>query len=288
MCEKPSEEYTEELLCGKKEMELHQLNMEPRVVLQQLTAILSGTDCPSSDSDAYEYRDDEDDEDYSCDEFKDDDDEDYSCDEFDVDDADDKDDSCLCPQCGKTLKTVSLRGHMKTHAAEKDFVCSVCGVQMATKSHLKRHILTHTGEKPVLCSECGKRFATEVCLKKHMRTHTGEKPQECFVCHRRFGDKQLLRNHMRTHTGEKPYACQLCGKRFAIQSGIIKHQKVHTGEKPFYCAACGRSYTRKVYFTNHSCKGTDGKAKLNGKLCDFGKRVIVEALEKYSADSGKL
>ncbi|XP_073536870.1 gastrula zinc finger protein XlCGF66.1-like [Phyllobates terribilis] len=158
----------------------------------------------------------------------------------------------LCAECGKCFtRKDDLHTHQRIHSMMKPFSCSECGKCFSCKSGLFRHHKIHTGEKPFLCSECGKCFIEKSTLVAHQRIHTGEKPFSCSQCGKCCSQKSDLAKHERIHTGEKPFSCLECGKCFTEKSHLSKHQRIHTGEKPFLCSECGKCFMEKSHLVTH-------------------------------------
>ena len=87
---------------------------------------------------------------------------------------------CICPQCGKLLKTKAcLRVNMLIHTGKCEFECVQCEKTFYSKGILNIHLsLTH-GTSYVVCNEYCKNFRGTGLINAHMTIHTGEKRLRC-------------------------------------------------------------------------------------------------------------
>ncbi|KAF9360851.1 hypothetical protein BGX26_007436 [Mortierella sp. AD094] len=77
---------------------------------------------------------------------------------------------CDSPGCGKVFsRAYNLTSHMKTHSAERPFLCGVCPLAFARRHDRERHVRLHTGEKPYSCESCGCGFMRNDALHRHQR-----------------------------------------------------------------------------------------------------------------------
>ncbi|KAF9907213.1 hypothetical protein EC991_011203 [Linnemannia zychae] len=78
--------------------------------------------------------------------------------------------SCDVPDCGKVFsRAYNLTSHMKTHSAERPFLCGSCPLAFARRHDRERHVRLHTGEKPYSCQNCGGGFMRNDALHRHQR-----------------------------------------------------------------------------------------------------------------------
>ncbi|KAG0060860.1 hypothetical protein BGZ89_011912, partial [Linnemannia elongata] len=78
--------------------------------------------------------------------------------------------SCDVPDCGKVFsRAYNLTSHMKTHSAERPFLCGSCPLAFARRHDRERHVRLHTGEKPYNCQSCGSGFMRNDALHRHQR-----------------------------------------------------------------------------------------------------------------------
>src|SRR5271154_1205133 len=83
--------------------------------------------------------------------------------------------SFTCDICGRAfVRAAHRKRHMLVHTGKKDFVCTQCGKELATKDGLKRHVdLVHLQIKKFTCTgrHCGRRFSSYLTLCAHSVTH---------------------------------------------------------------------------------------------------------------------
>ncbi|PCH43793.1 hypothetical protein WOLCODRAFT_75845, partial [Wolfiporia cocos MD-104 SS10] len=70
---------------------------------------------------------------------------------------------CPVPGCGSTFtRRFNLRGHLRSHTAERPFVCEWpgCNKGFARQHDCKRHQALHTAKSQAnVCHGCGKTFS---------------------------------------------------------------------------------------------------------------------------------
>lgn len=117
-------------------------------------------------------------------------------------------DTYSCEICGKMINGKhSFQRHLKIHTRQKlaeteePQLCPVCNKKIV--SNFKQHIKNHATERTFKCTLCDAVFKNAYGVKVHMVTHTGKKDYCCSVCQKEFGTSSNLSNHMRIHTGDK-------------------------------------------------------------------------------------
>ena len=156
--------------------------------------------------------------------------------------------------CGQTV--LSNGSNSKTNSTgvetsgSKTFKCSLCKIELSSRSELKQHSLTHW-QKPYKCNECGATFTQNGSLQVHIRRHKGEKPFTCELCGNSYTRAFSLKVHMKTHTGEKPHNCEFCSSSFITSSHLNVHRRIHTGERPFSCNECSATFITTSHLNVH-------------------------------------
>ncbi|EJD42602.1 hypothetical protein AURDEDRAFT_67413 [Auricularia subglabra TFB-10046 SS5] len=78
---------------------------------------------------------------------------------------------CPVPNCNATFtRRFNLRGHMRTHAEQRPYVCAWtgCGKSFARALDCKRHETMHCSKAPsLICLGCSKPFSRSDSLRRH-------------------------------------------------------------------------------------------------------------------------
>ncbi|XP_076073968.1 uncharacterized protein LOC143045393 [Mytilus galloprovincialis] len=127
---------------------------------------------------------------------------------------------------GKDCKTKKL---MKAHRRSLTCLCSTCGKTVKSFS-LKSHLKMHSNPKRLECPHCFKGFFTEADLTAHINNrHAFISPSlfSCTVCNQVFTRKGSLKRHEQArHQNLKLYQCDKCGKRFHRKHYLTSHHKI--------------------------------------------------------------
>ncbi|XP_053737711.1 zinc finger protein 574 isoform X1 [Synchiropus splendidus] len=160
-----------------------------------------------------------------------------------------------CPSCTETLpsRQALIRHRRICHAAERSFVCGVCGKSFRKRIHVRNHIRTHTGERPFQCSDCGKTFSSLTNLMRHNLVHSGIRPYRCDVCQRCFSQSSNLRQHQLLHSDTGPLTCPNCSATFRRPAKLAAHRYTnHPGSPaPFPCPHCEAGFLTRRQRDSH-------------------------------------
>ena len=109
------------------------------------------------------------------------------------------------------------------------FPCSVCDSILQSLADRKIHMRIHANEKIYKCTICTKGFVQKSNLNTHITmTHTDDRRHECGICQKRFFRNSDLKLHKQTHVQQRLFKCTKCNKKFKTGSTLQGHLKLHT------------------------------------------------------------
>lgn len=172
-----------------------------------------------------------------------------------------------CPTCGLLFHLPEdYQKHLKSHGKKEDFVCSVCGRLLRTKSALILHIKTHTRQDHP-CKMCSMVFRKASTLRKHTKSHKQQEFRifKCPHCAQYFDTKPILKLHLKDrHADEKSKSsdcsvteenrtleCDKCKKTFKNKSKLQAHIMQHGSRVMVKCVQCEESFSSKNQRDKH-------------------------------------
>lgn len=184
---------------------------------------------------------------------------------------------CRCSKCQKTFSLVeNLRGHVRSHETNKNYLCSICGKAFTLPKYLSKHLrVMHQDDSkrkddtllgiekiehertPFRCAFCKKMYTRKHTLKLHIKTHLGRGDYKCSTCDREFHSQAVLKRHSRIHTDLRPHKCPICEKTFRDKAHLLTHMQVHSDERPYECNVCGYKFKQVSAFNRHKRLHTD-------------------------------
>ncbi|KAJ9584518.1 hypothetical protein L9F63_021128, partial [Diploptera punctata] len=166
----------------------------------------------------------------------------------------------VCSVCGlETHSESHIKRHFKSHVAleKKIYECHICNKVLTTRSNLNRHLSNHENcSGPVTCNVCNEQLSDRLHLKQHLDDqHAG--PQHCSFCNMEFTNKRAFKEHELTHPERAVHECNVCHERFLTQLRLKTHfENVHDSSKDgdldgksYKCHICS-----KVLTTYHNLK----------------------------------
>ena len=145
-----------------------------------------------------------------------------------------------CPECGancyflKTLKGHLASCHNTEDSQNRNFLCTLCGKKLKSKSYFKKHQREVHGIEnrvrisepivPILkieCSKCVRQFETPSDLNSHVKECQEEwKNFQCPQCELLWANGQVLK---KDHGIEEIHTCHICGKGLKMKESIKNH-----------------------------------------------------------------
>ncbi|OXA40948.1 zinc finger protein 275 [Folsomia candida] len=140
-----------------------------------------------------------------------------------------------CPVCGKEIRSTGLSEHLRSHAGEKNHLCTKCGKLFRTVRSARQHDAeVHIRERNYICATCGASFIRKQVHDNHVAT-IHERPEDlrfsCDTCGKAYRHEKSLKEHVQMHTS-KNLECPICSKVFNRKENVRLHlRRVHGGEK---------------------------------------------------------
>ena len=196
-----------------------------------------------------------------------------------------------CPECGancyflKTLKRHLLLSHNRDDSQNINFLCSLCGKNLKTKSYFKKHQReVHGIENRVRisepldtilkteCSKCSQEFVTTSDLNVHIKLCQEEsKDFQCPQCETFWATGPVLNLHLKKDHGiGEIHTCHICGKCLKMKESVKNHIKTeHDQIKDQLCTHCGKTFALKSKLKKHIINAHERSGKYQCTYCDY-------------------
>ncbi|EAT46323.1 AAEL002496-PA [Aedes aegypti] len=148
-----------------------------------------------------------------------------------------------CKICDKNVSKL----HMKTHKADKRFMCYICSKMFKRYDYVSKHISKKTIPRMFECKICH----TSV-TKLHAESHKAEGFQ-CPICLSHYVKFDHYSRHIKVHRDQGKYTCKICNRVLVNAVGMARHEKLHKRELPrlFECYICAKKFDRFDKCRNH-------------------------------------
>ena len=144
--------------------------------------------------------------------------------------SDGSENKCICKQCGKTGKSISLmREHIEAnHVAGFVHYCDICGHAAKTRDAVRKHkrknhkpseeSLDLSATDPVKPEQVDERV-------KSLTSYKSVKERMCKVCGKEGQSTSIVRHIERNHIATAvPNLCQNCRKLFGTREALRRHK----------------------------------------------------------------
>lgn len=148
---------------------------------------------------------------------------------------------------------------------QKSFVCSECGISVATNYTLGRHIKNkHSGKSKTMkhkCKICSFQTKTKILLNEHNKKihqilekrSSRKNSLFCSCCGKKFVSKHAVETHEDSMKKDLSYICGFCGERLKTENVLKRHiTDTHLNEPKFKCDLCDMRFKRKAGLISHT------------------------------------
>lgn len=150
---------------------------------------------------------------------------------------------------------------------QKPFVCSQCGISVATNYTLGRHMKNkHSGKSKTMkhkCNICSFGTKTKILLNQHKKnihkiserrsTNSEKNSLFCSCCGKKFLSKNAVETHEDAMKKDLSYICGFCGERMKTENVLKRHiTDTHLNEPKFKCDLCDMRFKRKAGLISHT------------------------------------
>lgn len=215
-----------------------------------------------------------------------------------------------CEICQKNYtKLAHLRNHMRTHARNNNFTCSICNRNFRSCSLYDMHMkeshkqdvrenddrnegehhdrlvpksdeespVSQEEKAPLLEAELSEHLKTEAnCKRTVARSLARKLPKNSKTRKKRassLATNKLIQNSL--------LECTYCQQSFNFPSVLKRHMRSHTNERPYVCEICNKSFKQLGHLSQHALTHTDYRS-FRCTICSI-KFDSLESLKLHSS-----